>query len=90
MTARRDGGWTQPPFANRPVHRLLADPQEAGGFFRADEVGAARPDLGPAPERLDVLGQEAAMTSRGDGGGLEQPPRHSAKDGRPADAKAGC
>jgi hypothetical protein len=30
------------------------------------------------------------MTSRGDRGGLEQPPRHSAKDGRPADAKAGC
>lgn len=90
MTARRDGGWTQPPFANRPVHRLLADPQEAGGFFRADEVGAARPGLEPAPERLDVLGQEAAVTSRGDGGGLEQPSCHGAKNGRPAHAEAIC
>jgi hypothetical protein len=90
MTARRDGGWTQPPFANGPVHRLLADPQEASGFFRADEVGGPRPYLGLAPERLDVLGQEAAVTSRGDGGGLEQPARYSAKNGRPADAKAGC
>ncbi len=90
MTARRDRRWKQPPFANCPVHRLLADPQEAGGFFRADEVGAARPGLELAPERPDVLGQEAAVTSWGDGGGLEQPPRHCAKNGRPADAKAGC
>src|SRR5258708_12977200 len=74
MTARRDGGWTQPPFANGPVHRLLADPQEASGFSRADEVGAPRPYLGLAPERLDVLGQEAAVTSRGDGGGVDTPP----------------
>ncbi len=90
MTARRDGRWTQPSFANCPVHRLLADSQEAGGFLRADEVGAAGPYLELTPERFDVLGQEAAVTSRGDGGGLEQPPRHSAKNGRSADAQAGC
>jgi hypothetical protein len=29
------------------------------------------------------------VASRGDGGGLEQPPRHSTKNCRPANAQAG-
>jgi hypothetical protein len=30
------------------------------------------------------------VASRGDSGGLEQPLRHSTKNGRPTNAKAGC
>ena len=89
MTARRDGGWTQPPLTDGPVHRLLADTQKPCGFFRADEVCRPRLDPELPAERLDILRQEAAVASRGDGGGLEQPPRHSTKNGRPANAQAG-
>ena len=86
MTARRDGSRTQPSFTDGPVDCLLADSQEPCRFFRADQPSS--PFAGGG-ERFSILGQEAAVPSRGDGGGLEQPPRHSAKDGRPADAKAG-
>jgi hypothetical protein len=89
MTARRDGGWTKPTFANGPVHRLLADTQEPRCFFRADELrGWSGLEL--AGEGPHVTWKESAVATRGDGGGLEQAPRHGTKNGRPADAKAIC
>ena len=89
MTARRDGGGTQPSLTDGPVHRLLAHTQEARRFFRADEVCRPRLDPELPAEGLDILRQEAAVASRGDGGRFEQPPRHSTKNGRPANAQAG-
>lgn len=85
MTARRDGGWTQSAFADSSVQGLLADTQEPRCFFRADEVRASESTFESA---FEVLGEEAAMAARSDQGRPQQPPRHSAKNRRPAHAQA--
>lgn len=88
MPAWRDGGWTQPSFADRSVHRLLADTQEPRRLSRADQFCV--PSLTLDRDPLDVVRQEASVASGGDGGGLEQPSCHGAKNGRPAHAQASC
>jgi len=92
MSARRNSGGAQPPFADCPVHGLLADTQQARRFSRADKSSplARGRDRAGVREPVNVLELESAVSSRGHGGGPQLAACHGAKNGRSADAKAGC
>jgi hypothetical protein len=90
VTTRGDRGRAQPPFADGPVQRLLADAQELRRLAGTDELGASGPAFMQPGQSIDVLGVKAAMASGCDYGRPEQASRDSAKNRRSAHAKAGC
>jgi hypothetical protein len=90
VAARRHHRRAQPALADSPVQGLLADAQESRRRARADELVISIA-YGHAPAQpLSVLGEEAAMASRGDKRGPKLPPRDGAKNTRPADAESIC
>jgi hypothetical protein len=90
VATRRHDRRAKPALADGPVQRLLADAQKASRRARADElvISVTSCCASPQPQRLGVLGQEAAMASRGDQRRPELSPRDGAKNCRSADTKA--
>lgn len=90
MAPGRDDRRTQPALADGPVQGLLADPQQARGFARAEEMLISIASREAAVRPLGALGEEASMASRRDERRPELSPRDGSKNTRPADAKTVC
>jgi len=90
VASRRRDGRPEPPFAYGAIESRLADAQELRRLARSNETRAVRlveRCLGECP---DGALAEPAMAAGSDERRVQQTPRHSARNSRPAHAEAGC
>src|SRR4029077_700009 len=90
VAAGGDERRAQPAAADRAVQGRLADAEQLRGLTRGEELGALRLVLEGLGERLDVGFAETAVATRRHERRMEQTAHHGARDGRLADAEAGC